>query len=90
MWAGERASDTILENDFAEMQARGINTVLLQAEGFNLQDFRSFVGKAVKLVDDFEAGYSYVANDGDRFVFRTNLDAPNYKLVSALSCDTSP
>ena len=28
------------------MQARGINTVLLQAEGFNLQDFRSFVGKA--------------------------------------------
>lgn len=47
LWAGERDSDTILENDFAEMQVRGINTVLLQAEGFNLQDFRSFVAKAI-------------------------------------------
>lgn len=28
------------------MQARGINTVLLQAEGFNLDGFRSFVTKA--------------------------------------------
>ena len=47
LWAGERDSDTNLENDFAEMQVRGINTVLLQAGGFTLSDFRNFVTKAM-------------------------------------------
>jgi hypothetical protein len=47
LWAGERDSDTNLDNDFAEMQAHGINTVLLQAEGFSLPSFRTFVTKAI-------------------------------------------
>ncbi len=33
----------------------------------------------IKLVDDFSASFSYVANDGPRFVFTTNLNAPRYK-----------
>ncbi|XP_051123800.1 uncharacterized protein LOC127246444 [Andrographis paniculata] len=35
----------------------------------------------VKLVDDFEASYTYVANDGTAFTFLTNKDAPRSKLV---------
>ncbi|KAL3505453.1 hypothetical protein ACH5RR_035294 [Cinchona calisaya] len=35
----------------------------------------------VKLVDNFDASYLDVANDGSVFTFRTNKDAPRYKLV---------
>ncbi|CAM9548405.1 unnamed protein product [Ascophyllum nodosum] len=41
----------------------------------------STMGKVVKLVDNFDSLYSYVTNEGRTFWFRTNLDAPKYKVV---------
>jgi len=35
----------------------------------------------VKLVDSFTASFSYVANEGTRFTFKTNLNAPRYRVV---------
>ncbi|VDP98702.1 unnamed protein product [Trichobilharzia regenti] len=35
----------------------------------------------IPVVDHFEAVYEYVTNEGDSFVFRTNLDAPMYKII---------
>ncbi|KAJ8502127.1 hypothetical protein ONZ51_g205 [Trametes cubensis] len=35
-----------------------------------------------KLIDEFEANYEYIANDGTKFYFLTNKDAPMYKLVT--------
>ncbi|KAH9921497.1 prolyl oligopeptidase [Epithele typhae] len=35
-----------------------------------------------KLVNDWEAEYQYIANDGTKFYFVTNKDAPRYKLLS--------
>ncbi|XP_078440045.1 uncharacterized protein LOC144710215 [Wolffia australiana] len=35
----------------------------------------------VKLVDNFEASYEAVANDGTEFTFLSNKEAPKYKLV---------
>ena len=35
------------------------------------------------MIDNFDAGYSYVANSGNVFTFKTNLNAPNYKLIRA-------
>lgn len=35
----------------------------------------------IKLVDTFDAAYDAVANDDTVFTFRTNKDAPRYKLV---------
>ncbi|PFH34745.1 prolyl endopeptidase [Besnoitia besnoiti] len=35
-----------------------------------------------KIVENFEAGYEYVTNDDDKFVFLTNKDAPRYKLIT--------
>ncbi|KAG0345385.1 hypothetical protein BG004_003749 [Podila humilis] len=37
--------------------------------------------KVDKIVDDFGAQYEYLTNDGSVFYFRSNLDAPRYKVV---------
>lgn len=34
-----------------------------------------------KLIDEFTAEYSYITNQGSLFYFKTNLDAPNGKVV---------
>jgi prolyl oligopeptidase len=39
-------------------------------------------GDVVRLLDDFDATYSFVGNIGPVFYFLTNLDAPRRKLVS--------
>ena len=37
----------------------------------------------LKLVDDdYNSRTSFITNDGDKLIFRTNIDAPNYRLVS--------
>lgn len=37
--------------------------------------------EVIKLLDQEDARYSYVANDGDHFYFQTNKNAPNGKLI---------
>jgi prolyl oligopeptidase len=39
-------------------------------------------GEIVKLLDDFDASYGFVGNDGQVFYFLTNLDAPRYRLIA--------
>ncbi|KAL8591735.1 hypothetical protein ACOMHN_032277 [Nucella lapillus] len=36
----------------------------------------------VKVVDNFDAEYTYITNTGSVFVFKTNKDAPRYKLIT--------
>eukprot|EP00004_Rigifila_ramosa_P009930 TRINITY_DN216_c0_g3_i3.p1 TRINITY_DN216_c0_g3~~TRINITY_DN216_c0_g3_i3.p1 ORF type:complete len:729 (+),score=164.75 TRINITY_DN216_c0_g3_i3:255-2189(+) len=38
--------------------------------------------KFVKLIDNFEAQYSYVTNKGSKFWFQTNLNAPKERVVT--------
>ncbi len=49
---------------------------LEDAKGPNLDN------EVVKLIDEFEASYNFVGNDGPVFYFRTNLDAPRYRLIA--------
>ena len=53
------------------------------AGALDFRPFDFFDGKEklpiTKLVDDFEAAYDYVANEGATFYFKTNLDAPRYR-----------
>jgi prolyl oligopeptidase len=39
-------------------------------------------GPVVALLDRFDAGYHFVSNDGRRFYFRTDLDAPRGRLIA--------
>jgi len=39
-------------------------------------------GPVVRLLDDFDAAYSFVGNLGPVFYFLTNLDAPRYRLIA--------
>ena len=39
-------------------------------------------GTPVRLLDEFDASYGFVANEEDRFYFRTDLDAPRGRLVA--------
>ncbi|XP_005991058.1 prolyl endopeptidase isoform X1 [Latimeria chalumnae] len=36
----------------------------------------------VKLIDNFDAKYSYITNEGAVFTFKTNLDAPRYRVIN--------
>lgn len=38
------------------------------------------MGKVVKLVNNFDSLYQYVTNEGRTFWFRSNMDAPKYKV----------
>jgi prolyl oligopeptidase len=38
-------------------------------------------GSVVKLLDDFDAAYYFIGNDGTRFWFRTNLESPRGKVI---------
>ncbi len=39
-------------------------------------------GEFVRLLDEHDAGYTFIANDGPVFYFLTDLDAPNGRLVA--------
>ncbi len=38
-------------------------------------------GEVVRLLDDFDATYKFLGNDGPLFYFRTNVDAPRYRVI---------
>jgi len=38
--------------------------------------------KVIKLVDNFEALYEYITNEGSEFYFKSNLDAPRYRVIA--------
>jgi prolyl oligopeptidase len=44
--------------------------------------FTDNIVPAIKLIDTFQAEYSYITNEGTTFYLKTNLDAPLYKLIA--------
>jgi prolyl oligopeptidase len=45
------------------------------------KDLRSKEAQVVKLLDDFDASYAFVGNDGPRFWFQTNVESPHGKII---------
>ncbi|MFE4105012.1 prolyl oligopeptidase family serine peptidase [Almyronema epifaneia] len=46
------------------------------------QDLQTPHSEIVELISEFEAEYSFIDNEGSRFWFRTDLDAPKGKLIA--------
>lgn len=44
----------------------------------------------MRIVEELRNEYSYITNEASRFYFRTNLDAPRYRLVSIDIGETVP
>ncbi len=47
-----------------------------------IQDLQDTGGDIREIVGDFDNEYSVIANDGDRLLVYTNLNAPNYRVVA--------
>jgi len=45
------------------------------------KDLKAKDSAVVKLLDDFDAAYSFVGNEGPRFFFQTDLQAPRSKVI---------
>jgi prolyl oligopeptidase len=54
-----------------------------ESSGLKQSHLPYFIGilKPVKAIDNFEACYNYVANDGTLFYLQTNKDSPKYKII---------
>ena len=48
----------------------------------DLRRSRDGVWDFSKIVDNFDAQYAYITNEGPVFYFKTNLNSPKYKIVS--------
>ena len=46
------------------------------------QDLRAAGSQVVKLLDEFDAAYTFVGNDGPAFWFQTDLNAPRGRLIA--------
>lgn len=55
-----------------------------------IQDLNARDGKLVNVVNNFDNDHYVVANDGDRLIIHTNLNAPNGKLVAVNISDPRP
>jgi len=45
------------------------------------KDLKAKEAPVVKLLDDFDAAYNFIGNDGPRFFFQTDLQAPRSKVI---------
>jgi len=45
------------------------------------KDLKAKDAQVVKLLDDFDAAYTFIANDGPRFWFQTDLQSPRSKII---------
>lgn len=45
------------------------------------KDLQNSNSPVVKLLDDFDAAYTFIGNDGQRFWFQTDLDSPRGKII---------
>jgi len=53
-----------------------------QSNGIYYRDMQDPSGTVVRLLDDWDAIYNFLGNEGSRFYFQTTKDAPNSRVIS--------
>jgi len=79
--------DSESRNPFGTVTEDGRYLILNLFEGYNenavyYRDLGAPSGPVVRLLDDWDALYTFVGNDGPRFFFHTNKDAPRNRVVA--------
>ncbi len=79
--------DSDSRNPYGTVTEDGRYLILNIAEGYNenavyYRDLGAPSGQVVCLLDDWDALYTFVGNDGPVFFFHTNKDAPRNRVVS--------
>jgi prolyl oligopeptidase len=82
-------------NPYASVTEDGRYLVIRVSErntenGIYYRDLEDPSGEVVKLLDEWDALYSFTGNDGSTFFVRTNRDAPRWRLVAIDLADPAP
>jgi prolyl oligopeptidase len=88
-------SDHPTRNPYAEVSDDGRYLVFHIQDGFSSNgiSYRSLTdddGKVIRLLDDWDALYSFLGNSGDTFYFFTTRDAPLGRVVAINLSDPAP
>jgi prolyl oligopeptidase len=78
--------DSESRNPYGTVTEDGRYLIINVAEGFNenavyYRDLGAPGGEVVRLLDDWDALYAFIGNDGPVFFFHTNRDAPRNRVV---------
>ncbi|MCJ7630273.1 MAG: S9 family peptidase, partial [Longimicrobiales bacterium] len=79
--------DSESRNPFGTVTEDGRYLILNLFEGYNenaiyYRDLGAPSGQVVRLLDDWDALYTFIGNDGPLFFFHTNRDAPRNRVVA--------
>jgi prolyl oligopeptidase len=82
-------------NPYGTVTEDGRYLIIDVLEGFNengvyYRDLGVPGGRVVRLLDDWDALYTFVGNEGPVFFFHTNRDAPRYRVVAIDTRDPEP
>ena len=87
--------DSESRNPYGTVTEDGRYLVMDVFEGFNengvyYRDLGVPGGRVVRLLDEWDALYTFVGNEGPVFFFHTNRDAPRYRVVAIDTRDPAP
>ncbi len=87
--------DSESRNPYASVTEDGRYLIINVQEGYNengvyFLDLGAPNGEVVRLLDEWDALYSFIGNDGPLFYFHTNNDAPRNRVVAIDIRDSDP
>jgi len=82
-----RLEDSESRNPYGTVTEDGRYLIIEVSEGYEAnaiyyRDLGAPGGRVERLLDEWDALYTFIGNEGPRFYFLTNLDAPRYRILA--------